>query len=367
MLRLAKIIILLGFIMLFIGVVAGGFLFIVSGGEPIDYVRTAVLRWQLAGREDELAQPASSDISEQIFEIPLGTAPFTIANNLQMSGLITDAELFVLYAQVEGYDREFEAGTYFLSPSLTIPQIAQMLTDSSNSAITFRVVEGWRIEEIADAIDQNPRFSFTGNDFLALVGRGAQFDQEIANMLGIPNGSSLEGFMFPDTYVLSANVTASELVNTLVSEFVSRTGEQMRLDAGADGYTMYDIVTIASIVERESVWNDENVLIASVYRNRLDIDMLLQADPTVQYGLDNSRGRYWANITVADYQGVNSPYNTYIYSGLPPGPIANPSLSAIRASVYPASSNYIFFRARCDGSNRHNFAVTFDEHLANAC
>ena len=141
----------------------------------------------------------------------------------------------------------------------------------------------------------------------------------------------------------------------------------MRLDAGADGYTMYDIVTLASIIERESVWADENVLIASVYRNRLDIAMRLQADPTVQYGLDDSRGRYWTNITVEDYQGVNSLYNTYIYDGLPPGPIANPSLSAIRAAVYPASTNYIFFRAKCDGSNRHNFAVTFDEHLANGC
>lgn len=366
MLRLAKVIILLGFIMLFVGVVAGGFLFIVSGGEPVDYVRTAFLRMQLAGREDELAQAAGTDPTEQIFDIPLGTAPATIAQNLLNAGLITDAKLFVLYTRVEGLDRELEAGTYFLNPTLTIPEIAQMLTDSSNSAITFRVVEGWRIEEVAAAIDQNPRFGFSGATFLSLATVNS-LDSTLANTLGIPVGSSLEGFMFPETYILAADVTADELISTLIGEFLEQTGEQMRLDAAEDGFTMYEIVTLASIIERESVVSDENVMIASVYRNRLDINMLLQADPTVQYGLDDTRGSYWANITVEDYQGVNSPYNTYLNLGLPPGPIANPSLSAIRAAVYPNTSDFIYFRARCDGSNRHNFAVTFDEHLANAC
>ncbi|MEO1289708.1 MAG: endolytic transglycosylase MltG [Chloroflexota bacterium] len=108
-------------------------------------------------------------------------------------------------------------------------------------------------------------------------------------------------------------------------------------------------------------------MIASVYRNRLEIGMNMEADPTVQYGINGTRGEWWVNITVADYRGVNSPYNTYLINGLPPGPIANPSLSAIRGAAYPAQTDFIFFRAKCDGSNYHNFAVAFDEHLANGC
>jgi UPF0755 protein len=115
------------------------------------------------------------------------------------------------------------------------------------------------------------------------------------------------------------------------------------------------------------VWDDEHTLITSVYRNRLDIGMKLDADPTVQYALQGARGRWWPNISPSDYTGVESPYNTYLNFELPPGPIANPSLSAIRAAIYPAESSYIYFRARCDGSNYHRFATTYDEHLANGC
>ncbi|MGJ3241005.1 MAG: endolytic transglycosylase MltG [Anaerolineae bacterium] len=367
MLRLAKIIVLLGFVLLFFGAIAGGFVLILSGGDPIGYARTVYLRMSIAGREAELTMPAGVDSTERIVEVPSGTTPITIANDLFSQGLILDADLFVIYVRVEGLDRQLEAGTYFINQTMTIPEIALMLTDASNSSIPFRVAEGWRIEEIAEAIDQNPRFSFSGAEFLTVAGAGAPISQALQAEYGIPAGASLEGFLFPDTYVLPPSITAVGLIETLVNNFRERVGEQVRIDAAEDGYTIHEIVTLASIIERESVWDDENVLIASVYRNRLDIGMNLEADPTVQYGINGARGRWWVNITIADYRGVNSPYNTYLYGGLPPGPIANPSLSAIRAAVYPAESNYLFFRARCDGSNYHNFAVSFDEHLANGC
>lgn len=367
MLRLAKVLILFGFMIFFVGIVAGGFLFIVSGGDPINYVQTAYLRFSLAGREDDLATPAGTDTTERIVVIPLGSNPSSISQELLSQSLITDAQLFIDYVRVEGLDIELEAGTYFINQTLTIPEIALLLTDSRNSSITFRVVEGSRIEEVAEAIDQNPRFSFSGTDFLAVAGINATISTAIVQEYGFPAGASLEGFLFPDTYVLAPNITAVGLVDTLVNAFRDAVGEQLVLDAQADGYSMYEIVTIASIVERESVWADENVLIASAYRNRLEIGMNLEADPTVQYAINGTRGDWWVNITVADYRGVQGLHNTYLYNGLPPSPIANPSLSAIRASVYPAETNYIFFRAKCDGSFYHNFAVTFDEHLANGC
>ncbi|MGB7338163.1 MAG: endolytic transglycosylase MltG [Phototrophicaceae bacterium] len=366
MLRLAKFVIFLGFIAFFVLVVAGGFLLIISGGDPINYVRTAYLSFSLSDRQDELNMPAGIDATERIVEIPLGSSPTTIAQDLSTQGLILDADLFVLYVRVEGLDTQLEAGTYFINQTMTIPEIALMLTDSRSSSINFRVAEGWRIEQIAEAIDQNPRFGFTGDQFL-LVARADTVDATIAAQYGIPIGASLEGFMFPDTYVLSPSITAAGLVNSLFVAFQNAVGDQLRIDAQADGYSLYQMVTLASIVERESVWNDENVLIASAYRNRLEIGMNMEADPTVQYGINGARGGWWDNITIADYRGVISPYNTYLNNGLPPGPIANPSLSAIRSAVYPAETNYIFFRAKCDGSNYHNFAVSFDEHLANGC
>jgi UPF0755 protein len=132
---------------------------------------------------------------------------------------------------------------------------------------------------------------------------------------------------------------------------------------------MVQAVTLASIVQREAVIQDEMPMIASVFLNRLAVNMKLDSDPTVQYalGYQNGRGGWWTNpLSLADLQ-IDSPYNTYIYTGLPPGPIANPSLEALQYVAQPAQTPYFYFRAACDGSGRHNFAITFNEHLNNAC
>jgi UPF0755 protein len=156
----------------------------------------------------------------------------------------------------------------------------------------------------------------------------------------------------------------------MVLNFEDKVTLQMRADAAARATSVYEIVTIASIVEREAVVADERPLIASVYLNRLAQGMKLEADPTVQYamGFQADTEQWWnLYLTQADYYEVDSPYNTYLYDGIPPGPIANPGLDSIMAVIYPAESPYIFFRAACDGSGRHNFAETFEEHVANGC
>lgn len=363
-LRLAKTFAFLGIVALFLCAVIFGFVLMVTGGD----LRTTYLRIILAGREEDLARSVGTDDSDVTFEVTFGDTPSVIAENLFSRNLILDEELFVIYARVEGLDTQLEAGTYFLNQTMTIPEIAVMLTDSSNSSITFRVPEGSRIEEIAEAINANPRFSFSGADFLTLALDSTTIEPTLAAELGIPAGVSLEGFMYPDTYVFAPDITALGLIERLLTRFLEVTGDQLRLDANAQGLTMREVVTLASIVEREAVWEDENPTIASVYLNRLKIDMKLEADPTVQYGLNGTRNdSWWPQITQADYQGVNSPYNTYINFGFPPGPIANPSISAIEAVVYPAETDYFFFRARCDGSHYHNFALTFEEHVANGC
>lgn len=347
--------------------VLAGFIYIVTGGEIVNMARTAYISFTLSSRQDDLTTPFSTNDEVIRFEIPIGSSPVVIAEALVQAQLIRDAQLFVDYARVEGLDRQFEAGIYFLKQTQTIPEIALIITDSSKSFIPFRTLEGTRIEELAELIDGNHLFSFTGDEFLALVDAGATIPEEFATWADIPAGSSLEGYMLPDTYQLPPDITAVGLRDSLLEAFRTQVGERLRDDALLDGYSIHQMVSLASIIEREAVWADEHPLISSVYRNRLDIDMLLQADPTVQYGIQGLRGRWWPNITRADYRGIDSPYNTYLYKGLPPGPIASPSLSAIRAAIYPVESTYFYFRAKCDRSNYHSFATTYDEHELNAC
>ena len=347
-------------------IVAGG-LYLATGGQIVDQAQVLVLRIQLASRQTELDAPFSSQSNPIRFTIPPGAGAYAIASSLYDAALIHDPQLFIDYARVQGYDRRFEAGVYFLNQAQSIRQIAGVLTDSSKSFISFRMLEGARIEELAGSIDQNGLFDFTGAEFLALVSDGAAHPEGFTSWADLPPGASLEGFMFPDTYQLPPDISPSALRDTLLRTFSERVGETLRAEALAQNLTLYQVVTLASIVEREAVWRDEHALIASVYRNRFDIDMPLEADPTVQYGLQGARASWWPQITQADYREVDSPYNTYLHAGLPPGPIASPSLSAIQAAIHPESSDFFYFRAACDNSHYHNFARTFDEHLRNAC
>lgn len=365
--RTIRILALLGIAGFFALAVCGGFLLILSGGDVVDFVQLSLLRFSLASRQEELHRAVGSDDSPLRFIVNLGDAPRVIAENLRAQNLILDADLFVDYVQAEGLDVQLEAGTYFLNQTQTLAQIAVALTDSRFSQIPFRILEGWRREEIAEIIDQNGLFSFTGADFLAVTAPGTIFDTRLVEQSGLPPNASLEGFLFPNTYQLPPEITAAELRDFLTQTFLETTGLQFQLDAAEQGLSLYQAVTLASIIEREAVHDDEHPLIASVYRNRLANGLRLEADPTIQFGLHGERGRWWPSLTISDYRGVNSPYNTYLIDGLPPGPIANPGLSAIRAAIYPAESSYFYFRAKCDGSNYHNFAITYDEHLANAC
>jgi UPF0755 protein len=342
-------------------------LFAISNGRPVDFIQTALIRLALSGRADDLARRISSDTAPVRFEIASGELPRQIANRLFEANLIIDADLFVDYVRANQLDTELEAGVFFLNRAMTLPEIALALTDSRSSQFTFRILEGWRMEEIAVMIDANPYFGFTGADFLNVVGRNADIPPDFADLVRPPPGASLEGFLYPNTYQLPAQVTPTMLRDILLETFEASLTPEIIAGAAEQGLTLYEAVTLASIIQREAVHPDEHRLIASVYRNRLRDGMKLDADPTVQYAIGVVNGNWWSQITQADYVGVVSPYNTYLNTGLPPSPIANPGISAIYAAVFPESSPYYYFRARCDGSGYHNFARTFQEHLANAC
>jgi UPF0755 protein len=360
--------IIVGILLLgFMALVVGGVAYILWGDQIIDCAQTALIRFALSSRQDELLTPAGSDDTPVRFVVALGDTPRVIADKLASWALILDEQLFVDYVRLNELDTQIEAGTYFLYQTQTIPQIALALTDSSSSQFPFRILEGWRLEEIAAAIDDHPYFAFSGADFLVVVGANGVADPDFGAYAGLPAGASLEGFLFPDTYQLPAELTPLMLRDILTQTFRERVGTQLVADAAADGFSLYEIVTVASIVQREAIHPDEHPLIASVYHNRLANGMKLDADPTVQYAIGYRGGRWWPSISAAEYTSVVSAYNTYLNYELPPGPISSPGLSAIRAAAYPAESSYFYFRADCSPDGYHTFSTTYEEHLGNGC
>lgn len=365
--RIARLFIALFAAIVIIGVIGVLALVLVSGGDPVGFVQLEIIRLRLSGREAELNQPLSADTTPLRFTVNSGDSPRMIAANLVNSGLITDPDLFIDYVRVAGFDTELEAGTYFLNRAQSLSQIALALTDSRGSVIPFRIIEGWRIEQVAEAIDANPLFGFSGAEFLAVVDEGVAPDPEFAARVGLPAGASHEGFLFPNTYSLPPEITPTGLRTALTDEFLLEvTNAGIPEQAAAQGWSLYQVATLASIVQREAVHMEEAPQIAGVYRNRLDIDMKLDADPTVQYPLGEP-GDWWTQITRANYTNVISPYNTYLNNGLPPGPIANPGLAALSSVVAPQPSDFLYFQADCGGSGYHNFALNFEQHVANSC
>ena len=354
---------MLCFLLVFVGLVFR------SPNPNLNPAESVALRLMMSLRRSDLDATAAPDTAMVKFVINPGDTAGSIGANLVAQGFISDADLFRNYVRYSGIDNKLQAGTYFLQKSDSLREIAAALINSGSNSVTVQVIEGWRSEQIAAAIDANPMLNFKGSDFLRLVGPGAVLPADFVKKNGIPAGKSLEGFLFPDTYSLPAGAPADELVNQMLAQFNAKINDQMRNDLRAKGLTLYQVITLASIVEREAVKDDERPIIASVYLNRLAVPMTLDADPGIQYALGNSRdsSTWWPNLTLDDYHGVISPYNTYINQGLPPGPIANPGISSIQAVIYPQTTTYLFFRADCSGNGRHRFSRTLAEQQANGC
>ncbi|MBN1430630.1 MAG: endolytic transglycosylase MltG [Anaerolineae bacterium] len=329
-----------------------------------------LLRAYLAANQDALNTPIRNDETTVTFIVNPGESAGQIADSLVSLDIINDATLFRNYMRYYGLDTRIEAGSYQIAYNMTIPQLAVTLTEADAPEITIRITEGWRREQIADWLNQQSNIPFNGAEFLSATGVGAPIPPATTLITEIPPGATLEGFLFPDTYRMGTNDTATDFVQKMLINFDSQVTSQMRADAAAEGMRLHDVLIIASIVEREAIVAEERPTIAGVYLNRLHAGVKLDADPTVQYamGYQADSGQWWnLSLTIDHYQSVDSPYNTYLYTGLPPGPIANPGIDSIKAVIYPEETAYFFFRAACDGSGRHNFARTYEEHLQNAC
>ena len=314
-------------------------------------------------RRSDLQTRASADDTAEVFTVNPGETAATIAPRLDREGLVSDGQLFLYLVRYRGVDAQLEAGEYELRPNMTMDEIIDTLQHGRLREVSITIPGGKRAEEVAELLEE--RGISDGEEFLSLVRAGSS---AYGFLGGRPEGasSSLEGYLFPETYRIPADYDAAAILDLLLATFGERFSPEMRQAAADKGMTVHEVVTLASIVEREAVVPEERPIIASVYLNRLAQGMYLQSDPTVQYalGYQEDAGQWWKiPMSLEEDVVVDSPYNTYMYPGLPPGPLCSPGLASIEAVLEPAETPYLFFYSKFDGS--HAFAETYEEHLLN--
>jgi UPF0755 protein len=279
--------------------------------------------------------------------VPPGSSFAAAAESLHTAGVIGSPRAFRMYATLRGRDRDLKAGTYEISPGASWGEVIETLAAGRGVQARVTIPEGWQLREIVPHL---ARALGVSEDSVA----AAASDSALRERLGVPT-PTLEGYLFPDTYLFSQGTPARDAIRELVRRFENVWDAEWDTRLQELGMTRHQIVTLASIVEKEARVADERPVIAAVYHNRLRIGMPLQADPTVQYAL----GRHTERV-LFEHLEIESRYNTYRNAGLPPGPIASPGRASIEAALHPADVRYLYFVARPDG--RHEFRRTFDEH-----
>jgi len=333
--------------------------------ESLSKLDKTMLAIKLLYHQQSINQPVAETAPNQGFSIELGDDIYSITNKLEQQGLISDANIFRDYLLFRGFDRTIQAGMYDLNAGMTARDIASALQDATPDHVKLSILPGWRLEEIAQSLPTSG-LEISPEEFLSVTSQkpvGYSFSSSL------PEDATMEGLMPPGIYELPRNIPVDQLLHQLLSIFESRLTTELLQGFNRQMLSPFQALNIASIVEKEAINDTEMPLIASVYINRHSAGIKLEADPTVQYALghDEYQNTWWKSpLSLIDLQ-IDSPYNTYLNPGLPPGPISNPSQKALRAVAFPEKSPYFYFRAACDESGNHVFAETFEEHQANAC
>lgn len=278
------------------------------------------------------------DSSQKVFVIPKGAAIRVIGNDLKEQGLIRDPVVFFIYIKKNNLEYKIQAGSYKLSPSMNLAQIMETINHGTiDTWVT--IPEGYRSEEIAEVLEKEiPTFEASW----------------------VPTLKQEEGYLFPDTYLIPKDADIETVISIMKNNFYAKIES---IGLSQTDPKLSEIVILASLIEREALRDDEKPMIASVLYNRLNDGMALDIDATLQYAKGkNSAGKWWEVPLGADRK-IDSPYNTYLYPGTPPGPIANPGIEAISAAKDPASSDYFFYIH--DPKGNVHFAKTLSEHNAN--
>lgn len=286
--------------------------------------------------------------------LPPGAGAREIARLLHRAGLIKHPIVFEVLVRARGVENRLIAGDYEIPVGRPMGDILAQLVEGRVATVTFTIPEGLTIAQIADVLDEKDFAKAEG--FLAAC-RRLKLNGDLLDGDKVQPLEQMEGYLFPDTYRVARGIGVDDLVKIMFFRWQAEFGEARRNRAAELGMTVHQVMTLASIIEREAKKPEERALISAVFHNRLKAGMKLDADPTVLYAIGEPGGE----LTLEDL-AVDSPYNTYKYPGLPPGPICNPGAACIDAALYPADTDYLYFVARPDGT--HDFSVTLREHMA---
>ena len=291
--------------------------------------------------------PQSNPYERVEINIPKGVTLSQIGNILKEESIISNKRTFTMAVKSLGHEKNIPAGRYVLHNALNNRAIINQLVYGVPSLKSITVLEGWTIYQIANELEKELKIS--KKTFLRLCN-----DQRVIKLFNL-EGNSLEGYLFPDTYTFAEGVDPYLVLTRMVNEFINNITKSMEVQAQEMNMSLLEVITLASIIEGEAIYDSERAIISAVYHNRLKRGMKLQADPTIQYIIDDGPRRLLNN----DLK-IESKYNTYLYRGLPPGPINSPGKESIIAALYPGVNEYLYFVARGDGY--HTFSTNEKDH-----
>lgn len=288
-------------------------------------------------------------------EITSGMTTAEIADTLAKKEVINSSTGFLILAKLGGYERDFKEGVYYFKSDMRVGVVLQnLVAGPQNAVVRVTIPEGFTVEDIANLMEKEGLVN--KEDFCMVAKDFAPYDY-MKPALDNPNIKyAAEGFLFPDTYDFDRGYTARQIMQIMADNFDHRLNAQMRERAKEENLSIFELIIMASLVEKEAKFAEDRPIIADVFFKRLADGMMLQSDATIQYALDEHKEEFSIEDTKHD-----SPYNTYQHTGLTPGPIGNPGLESINAVLYPADTDYLYFVADSEGHN--HYSVTYDEHL----
>ncbi|MCG7382862.1 endolytic transglycosylase MltG [Paenibacillus sp. ACRRY] len=312
-----------------------------------------------------MMRPVEASADPVVFEIKSGSGTSQIADQLEQEGLVRSGLAFKGYLKWKKQGSSFMAGTYSMNPGVSYDEIISKLNSGEvvpEEMVKFTIPEGYTVLQMADKLSAEGVVD--REEFIKLANDPSSFDVDIIKDIPVDEELRyvLEGYLFPETYELKKGSSTHDVMKRMLEEFQTKINTIPDLESKlkARNLSLHELLTIASLVEREVVVDEERALVAGVIDNRIKQDMKLEIDATVQYLLDKPKAR----LLFKDLK-VQSPYNSYLNKGLPPGPIASPSLESIEAALAPEASDYLFYVTKKDGSSGHLFAKTYKEHQQN--
>lgn len=338
----------------YVATVAGAvFLCIIGIGAALIFVAPTVTRVQNPPSPVETTTESSIDADEKRIYVKIreGTSTAEIAERLSEKGVIKSPLKFRIIARLRGYDDKLRPGAYTFTSGMEDDEVFAKLLTGEKHLIKFTIPEGFGVKEIADRLNNLDLVDKA--EFLKAAENFTPYDymRKRQNVF-----YAAEGFLFPDTYAVESDMEIDEILKLMASTLDERLTKKMRTQAEKMGLSIYDLITLASLVEREVRFPEDRPIVAQVLLKRLKLNMPLQTDATLQYLMETPK----EEVSIEDTQ-IDSPYNTYQHVGLPPGPIANPGMAAIEAVLHPSETEYLYFVADRRGHN--HYAYTYEEHL----